>query len=136
MVVETELMTIDEAARYLKVCRKTLYRWLKAGKLKAYRVGRQWRLRRADLDQWLEENRAGEQPSTEAGFSEAAEKAAVSRVEHRGEAGAETRALSAALELLEEIRDLVGRADERTFSAAEVVAMIEQAQRRMMEASR
>lgn len=58
-MAETELMTIEEAARYLKVCRKTLYRWLRDGRPQGYRVGRQWRLKKAHLDRWLEENRAG-----------------------------------------------------------------------------
>jgi len=53
MVAEQELLTIQEAADYLRVCEKTLYRWLRAGKIRGYRAGRQWRLRRSDLDAWL-----------------------------------------------------------------------------------
>lgn len=55
MIGGMEFLTIEEAARYLKVCRKTLYRLLRDGSLRGYRVGRQWRLRRDDLDVWLQD---------------------------------------------------------------------------------
>ena len=135
-MAETELMTIDEAARYLKVCRKTLYRWLRAGRLKGYRVGRQWRLRRADLDRWLEENQAGESDREAEGLWPAGEKeaAAGARAADGQPAAGETSVDAA--ELLEEIREQLVSAGQRTFSAAEVVAMIERARRRAMEGSR
>jgi excisionase family DNA binding protein len=53
MAAEPELITIEEAAQYLRVCEKTLYRWLRDGKIRAYRAGRAWRFRRVDLDGWL-----------------------------------------------------------------------------------
>ena len=34
----TKLYTINEAAGYLKITRKTLYKWRKAGKIKAMRT--------------------------------------------------------------------------------------------------
>ena len=47
----TELLTIREAARFLKVSPLTVRRWLKQGRLPAYRLGpRAIRIRRADLD--------------------------------------------------------------------------------------
>jgi excisionase family DNA binding protein len=53
MAAEPELITIEEAAQYLRVCEKTLYRWLRDGRIRAYRAGRAWRFRRVDLDGWL-----------------------------------------------------------------------------------
>ncbi len=53
--IETqEILTVKEATNYLKVSRRTLYRLLKARKIPALRLGRQWRFRRKDLDGWLE----------------------------------------------------------------------------------
>jgi len=49
-----ELLTTGEAASYLKVNRRTIYRLLRARKIPALRVGGQWRFRRRDLDEWLE----------------------------------------------------------------------------------
>jgi excisionase family DNA binding protein len=47
---DTELLTIAEAAKILKVSSITLHRWLKTGRLPAYHVGpKAVRIRRADL---------------------------------------------------------------------------------------
>lgn len=47
------LMTIEEAAAYLRVGKKTIYRLLKRGKIPATKVGRQWRFNKASIDEWL-----------------------------------------------------------------------------------
>lgn len=49
-----ELLTVPEAAELLKVSAVTVSRWLKQGRLPAYRVGpRAVRIRRADIDRIL-----------------------------------------------------------------------------------
>ena len=52
-------LTTEEVLEYLQVNLRTVYRLIKAGKLPALRVGRQWRFRKADIDQWLESQRTG-----------------------------------------------------------------------------
>jgi excisionase family DNA binding protein len=48
---DSELLTIAEATRLLKVGRTTLHRWLKSGRLRAYQVGpKAVRIRRGDLN--------------------------------------------------------------------------------------
>jgi excisionase family DNA binding protein len=55
-----ELLTPAEAAEYLKVHRNTLLRWRQSGTgPPAIQMGRQWRYRRAALDQWLSEGETG-----------------------------------------------------------------------------
>ena len=44
-----DVLTADEAADYLRVSRKTLYRLIAAGKLPGRKVGRSWRFRREEL---------------------------------------------------------------------------------------
>ncbi len=59
------LMTIEEVILYLRVNARTAYRLIHAGDLPAVRVGRQWRVRRGDLDEWLDRRtapRAGDRP--------------------------------------------------------------------------
>lgn len=53
------LLTTDEVLDFLKVHARTVYRLIKTGDLPAVRVGRQWRVRRSDLDAWLESQRPG-----------------------------------------------------------------------------
>lgn len=49
-----DLMTIEEVARYLKVKKRTVYDWLKKGKIPAFKIVGQWRFRRTKIDNWLE----------------------------------------------------------------------------------
>ena len=53
-------LTTEEVLEYLSVNLRTVYRLIKAGSIPAVRVGRQWRFRKRDLDQWLERQRSGE----------------------------------------------------------------------------
>ena len=45
-----DMMTAEEAARYLKVHPKTLQRWCREGRVPAIRVGSRYRIRARDLD--------------------------------------------------------------------------------------
>lgn len=47
--LEDEVLTVQEVADHLKVSQATVWRWCKSGKLPAFRVGQQWRIRAADL---------------------------------------------------------------------------------------
>ena len=47
-------LTTEEVLDYLKVNLRTIYRLIKAGKIPAVRVGRQWRFRKTDIDAWLQ----------------------------------------------------------------------------------
>ncbi len=53
-------LTTEEVISYLRVTSRTVYRLIQAGELPAARVGRQWRNRRADLDEWLDRARPGQ----------------------------------------------------------------------------
>jgi len=48
------LMEMDEAISFLKTTRPTFYRWLRSGKVRGLKVGRQWRFRRPDLERFLD----------------------------------------------------------------------------------
>lgn len=43
------VFTVQEVADHLKVSQATVWRWCQSGKLPAFRVGQQWRIRAADL---------------------------------------------------------------------------------------
>jgi excisionase family DNA binding protein len=55
--MEDAFLTTEEVLEYLQVNLRTVYRLIKAGKIPAVRVGRQWRFRKRDLDVWLEAQR-------------------------------------------------------------------------------
>ena len=51
-------LTTEDVLAYLKVTPRTIYRLIRTGELPAVRIGRQWRFRRTDLDEWLDRQRA------------------------------------------------------------------------------
>jgi len=58
-MAEEHFLTTEEVLDYLQVNLRTIYRLIKAGKIPAVRVGRQWRFRKKDIDTWLTGTRAG-----------------------------------------------------------------------------
>jgi excisionase family DNA binding protein len=54
---DDHFLTTEEVLDYLQVNLRTVYRLIKAGRIPAVRVGRQWRFRRKDIETWLESNR-------------------------------------------------------------------------------
>jgi excisionase family DNA binding protein len=50
-------LTTEEVLGYLRVNPRTIYRLIHRGELPAVRVGRQWRFRQSDLDDWLDRQR-------------------------------------------------------------------------------
>ncbi len=47
------LLDMEEAIALLKTTKPTFYRWLREGKLRGIKVGRQWRLHREDIQRFL-----------------------------------------------------------------------------------
>lgn len=58
---EGELLDMDEAIAMLKTTRPTFYRWLRTGKVKGMKVGRQWRFYKSDIERFLR----GQEPKIE-----------------------------------------------------------------------
>ena len=53
-MIDETFLTTEEVLEYLQVNLRTVYRLIKAGKIPAVRVGRQWRFRKRDIDAWLD----------------------------------------------------------------------------------
>ena len=56
-MIDETFLTTEEVLEYLQVNLRTVYRLIKAGKIPAVRVGRQWRFRKTDIDAWLDSQR-------------------------------------------------------------------------------
>lgn len=61
MAADGGLVDMDEAIAMLKTTRPTFYRWLRSGKIRGAKAGRQWRFRRDDIQRFL----AGDEPRIE-----------------------------------------------------------------------
>lgn len=52
--ISDEILTLEEASRFLKLSRSTLYNLARRRKIPAQKVGKSWRFVRAYLIKWLE----------------------------------------------------------------------------------
>jgi len=57
--MENEFYLTEEVAALLRVSPMTIYRNIKAGKLTAYKFGKEWRIRREDLEAFLQAHKHG-----------------------------------------------------------------------------
>lgn len=65
-----ELLNLREIAAELKVGRATIQRWAKTRELPAVKVGKEYRVRRRDLEAWIDGKRIvpmGEEETSRAG---------------------------------------------------------------------
>lgn len=54
--MEERLLTPAQVADRLQVTEKTVYRWLDAGKLAGVKLGRLWRIREENLEDFLQKH--------------------------------------------------------------------------------
>lgn len=53
-MVEEQYYSIDEVSKLLKVAYLTVYRWIQANKLPALKAGKQYRIKKNDLDAFMQ----------------------------------------------------------------------------------
>ena len=53
-MMEEKLLSVDEVCEYLGIGRDTIYKWIAAKKLPAYRLGRLWKFKKKEVDRWIE----------------------------------------------------------------------------------
>ena len=51
--VNDEVLTTAETCRYLKVARRTLYRYIQEKRVPAFKLGKDWRFVKSELELWL-----------------------------------------------------------------------------------
>ncbi len=61
-----EMLTLDEVSRLLKMSKATVQRWCRDRRLPAAKIGKEYRIRREDLDRWYPENLAAGERQTRA----------------------------------------------------------------------
>ena len=54
MSTNSDIITVKELANYLKIAEKTAYRLVLDKKIPGFKVGSTWRLRRKEIDEWIE----------------------------------------------------------------------------------
>lgn len=51
---EEQYYSIEEVAKMLKVAYLTVYRWIQSGKLSSNKAGKQYRIKKSELDKFIE----------------------------------------------------------------------------------
>lgn len=46
-------LSVEEIAAHLGVSKETVYRWLEKGRIPAHRVGKLWKFKTAEVDEWV-----------------------------------------------------------------------------------
>ena len=54
--IEKELVDSEEVAEYLGVERSTVQRWCRSGHLRGLKIGKEWRIRRDALEDFLKQS--------------------------------------------------------------------------------
>jgi excisionase family DNA binding protein len=52
-------LSVEEIARHLSVSKETIYRWLEREKIPAHRMGKLWRFKPSEVDEWVKRGGAG-----------------------------------------------------------------------------
>ena len=52
-MVEDRWLSVDEIALYLGVKRDTVYKWIDRKQMPARKVGRLWKFRKEEIDEWV-----------------------------------------------------------------------------------
>lgn len=57
-MIEDKWIGIDEAAEYLGVSKETIRNWIKKTDIPASRVGKCWKFKKSELDEWIKSGRS------------------------------------------------------------------------------
>ena len=58
--MEDRWLSVDEIAAYLGIKRDTIYKWIADKQMPAYKVGRLWKLRKEEVDDWVRQDKAAD----------------------------------------------------------------------------
>lgn len=59
MAATEKWLSVEEIAEYLGVSKETIYRWLDRGTIPAHRIGKLWKFKPSDVDEWVKSGAAG-----------------------------------------------------------------------------
>jgi excisionase family DNA binding protein len=57
---DPEIMTITQVAEYLQISEITTYKLVNEGQISGFKIGRHWRVKKADLADFIERLKKGE----------------------------------------------------------------------------
>jgi len=67
---EDRWLSVDEIAEHLGVSKDSVYGWVSSGRMPGHRVGRLWKFKRAEVDEWVRAGGAAAATAATSGKSE------------------------------------------------------------------
>ncbi len=58
--MDNRWLSVDEIAAYLGVKRDTVYKWLTRRGMPAHKVGRLWKFKMSEIDEWVRSGKAAD----------------------------------------------------------------------------
>lgn len=59
-MIDDRWISVEEVAAYLGVKRDTIYKWINRRNMPAHKVGRLWKFRKEEVDDWVRQDKAGD----------------------------------------------------------------------------
>lgn len=59
-IMEDRWLSVDEIAAYLGIKRDTVYKWISEKKMPVHRLGRLWKFRKEEVNEWVKTGGAAE----------------------------------------------------------------------------
>ena len=69
-VMEDRWLSVDEIGAYLGIKRDTVYKWIAEKQMPAHRMGRLWKFRKEEVDQWVKSGGADDNRPDSGGKAE------------------------------------------------------------------
>jgi len=63
--MEDRWVSVDEIAAYLGIKRDTVYKWIADKRMPAHKVGRLWKFRKEEVDEWVKSGSSKESDGDE-----------------------------------------------------------------------
>ena len=52
-MIDEDILTIEEVAKYLRVSERTVYEWAQKGEIPSGKIGTVWRFKKSELEKWV-----------------------------------------------------------------------------------
>ena len=63
---DDKIMNVEELAKFFGVSNQTIWRWCKSGKLPAFKIGSQWKIRQSDINKIINQKITSTKPKIQA----------------------------------------------------------------------
>ncbi|MDR1174429.1 MAG: PTS sugar transporter subunit IIA [Treponema sp.] len=64
-MIDDDILTIEEVAKYLRVSERTVYDWAQKGEIPSGKIGTVWRFKKSDIEKWVDDRLSGHRFDTQ-----------------------------------------------------------------------